>query len=101
MVREWDRYIVGTCYRTHSRNEAFRSQRGERLELGEAVGTIGDAGVFMDALKRSEEPELVLHNGTAERADVVLPRERLPGQGGGILDWVARVECRRPFVKGG
>ncbi len=44
----------------------------QRVELGQAVGTVIDAGVLVHHLKAGEDPELVLHDRPADGADVVL-----------------------------
>src|SRR5207253_1478143 len=56
-------------------DQAFSGQLRQRVELGLAGRAVGDARVFMDVFKGREKPQPFLDDRTAERADVILPRE--------------------------
>src|SRR5208282_2963184 len=60
---------------------------------------VGDAGVFMHTLEGSEEPDLVLRDGTAERSHIVLAGERLFRIWCRVLDGKARIQCGLPVVE--
>ena len=90
-------------------DESAGGERGKGVKLGGAAGVVGDAGVFTHVLGGDKVKELVAKDGSAERANVVLPGEWLLGiadagaVGAGlrrILDWVARVQLCVTLVKG-
>ena len=64
----------------------------EGIELRSAGGAVSDAGVFVDVFDRGKDPQLIALDGTAERANIILARERLLGIGSGILNREARIE---------
>src|ERR1700730_616814 len=54
----------------------------------------------MDVLEGAEDPELVLDDGAAQSADVVLAGEGLLGIGSGIVDRKTRVKRGGTLVEG-
>ena len=54
----------------------------------------------MHVLEGREKPQLILDNGPAHGADIVLPREWLLGIGRGILDGKARIQRGIAIVEG-
>ena len=60
---------------------------------------VGDAGIFVNDFEGGEEPDFSFLERPAERANVVLPGERLLGVGRGIVDGKARIQSCGPLVK--
>ncbi len=73
-------------------NQALQSKLIERVELGEAIRTVVDAGVLVHHLKARVNPKLVLDDGAADGADIVLPREGLLGFGRRVLNGKTRIQ---------
>ncbi len=98
IVAKRDRDTARNCNRVDAGSservveQASGSELRERVELGLACGAVSDTGVFVDVFERREKPEFVLDDGTADRGEIILPRERLFGIGRGIVNREARVE---------
>src|SRR6266851_7860034 len=82
------------------RKIAGGGELGKRAEFGERLGTIGDAGVFVDVFVGSEEPEFASLHWAAEGGDGVLAREGLLGIGFGIIERIPRVQILSAIVVG-
>ena len=60
-------------------DQALRGDSAQRIELLSTGRAVGDARVLVDLLERRKEPCLVLNNGAAESANIVLTGKRLLG----------------------
>src|ERR1700687_2648945 len=94
VVAKRDADVLGYNDGRNARNQAIRRQLRQRVELRRARRAVCNAGIFMDMLERSEDPELVFHEGRAESAHIVLAGEWLLGIGRRILNREARIELR-------
>src|SRR5260370_34037038 len=98
IVANRDRDTAGNCNRVDAGSservveQASGSELRERVELGLACGAVSDAGVFVDVFERREKPEFVLDDGTADRGEIILSRDRLFALDRAIVNRQARVE---------
>src|ERR1700683_740016 len=70
IVPKRDGNIVGNRDGRDAGNQPLRSEPSQRIELGQAGGTVGDAGVLANFLNGSEKPKLVLYDWATQRANV-------------------------------
>src|SRR5581483_7877029 len=85
--------------RVDAGNEALRRQGRKGVKLILSRRTVGNAGVLVNILEGREYPELIPADRASLREYVILPRERLLGIRGGILDGVTGIESGRAIVK--
>ncbi len=75
-------------------NQPLLRQLIQGVELRQTVGTVVDAGVLVHHLEPGENPDLVLHDRSADRSNIVLPRKGLLGLGRWVVDGEACIQSR-------